>query len=402
LDTGIDAVTDSTVDFGADTAIDATCSWQLAPQVTYTTDPNPYGVWMADFNGDAKLDVAINWSPPLIANDRQLDLFSNEGNGVFAPKNSYGLWPMAVGDFSGDHVADLVVQASVAWPPWLGIAINDGHGNFGTPTTFYADTNNFIDAAIGDFNGDGHPDLAVLENDGSTNVKILLSAPNGGFAPVVTYAVGNRPLSSVVADFNGDGHLDLAVVNLGGTVSVLVNVGEGTFQPQVTVASGGVQPSGLAVGDLNGDGKLDLAIANNMAPATSNMTSGNVAVLFGNGDGTFAAPVTYGGDVDSWFSGIAIGDFNGDGYPDLAAPDGGAIVGNIVTSVLRVYLNDGHGDFGTQVTYAMGALAIGEVPEGIVVGDVNGDGHPDVVVTGTPSTPSQNDGTLSVYLSQCE
>src|SRR2546422_886081 len=137
--------------------------------------------------------------------------------------------------------------------------------------------------AVGDFNGDGRPDLAVA-NFGSNTVSVLLGIGDGSFQPARTFAAGTSPLSVAVGDFNGDGRPDLAVANFGSnTVSVLLGIGDGTFQPALTFAAG-TQPVFVAVGDLNGDGRPDLAVANT--------GSDNVSVLLGIGDGTFQPALT--------------------------------------------------------------------------------------------------------------
>ena len=90
----------------------------------------------------------------------------------------------------------------------------------------------------GDFNGDGHIDLAVANQDGNT-VSVVLGRGDGTFQPQVSYAVGSAPTGIVTGDFNDDGHIDLAVANLNdNTLSVLLGNGDGTFQPQVSYAVG--------------------------------------------------------------------------------------------------------------------------------------------------------------------
>ena len=128
------------------------------------------------------------------------------------------------------------------------------------------------------------------------------------------YPVGSDPNPVTVGDFNGDGIPDLAVGNLASnTVSVLLGNGDGTFQAAVTY-SVGYGPASLAVADLNGDGKLDLAVAN--------YADNTVSVLLGNGDGTFQAAVNF--IAGSYPVSIAVGNFNG--KPDLAVADAGGRV----------------------------------------------------------------------------
>src|SRR5436190_1694186 len=111
------------------------------------------------------------------------------------------------------------------------------------------------------------------------------ACPN--FAAPVDYVTPNGTGSVVIADFNGDGKPDLAVVNhMTGNASILLGNGNGTFAAAVNYATGAL-PVAVATGDFNGDGKLDLAVV-------SNGISNNVSILLGNGNGTFAAPAQYG------------------------------------------------------------------------------------------------------------
>ena len=140
--------------------------------------------------------------------------------------------------------------------------------------------------AVGDFNHDGKPDMAVTIG-GSDAVAILMGNGNGTFQPAVDYPVGGTPDSVAVGDFNGDGKLDLAVANsASNTVSILLGNGDGTFQPQVSYAVG-MGASSVAVGDFNGDGKLDLAVANAGSIALPRIYGTTISILLGNGDGTF-------------------------------------------------------------------------------------------------------------------
>jgi VCBS repeat protein/FG-GAP repeat protein len=116
--------------------------------------------------------------------------------------------------------------------------------------------------AVGDFNGDGMQDLAVANDTvGIGSVSVLLGNGDGTFQPAQNFAAGSSPFSVAVGDFNGDGVPDLAVANLNSiNVSVLLGNGDGTFQPAQNFGVG-TGPRSMAVGDFNGDGKLDLAVA---------------------------------------------------------------------------------------------------------------------------------------------
>ena len=123
-----------------------------------------------------------------------------------------------------------------------------------------------------------------------------------------TFGAGDGPRSVTTGDFNGDGFTDLATANdFSGDVSVLLGIGDGTFAAEATFAAGD-GPYSVTTGDFNGDGLTDLA--------TANYDSDNVSVLLGNGDGTFAAQQTFG--AGNGPRSVTTGDFNGDGLTDLA------------------------------------------------------------------------------------
>jgi len=234
--------------------------------------------------------------------------------------------------------------------------------------------------AVGDFNGDGKPDLAVV-NSYSNNVSILLGNGDGTFQIHVDYPTGAQPGSVAIGDFNGDGKLDLAVVNsYSNNVSVLLGNGNGTFQPAVSYGTGsGTGPAFVAVGDFNHDGKLDLAVANS--------NSSNVSVLLGNGDGTFQTAVNY--DVGGAPTSIAVGDFNHDGKLDLAV----AVPVPGPSTYVSMLLGNGDGTFQTAVNYNAPYA-----PDAVAVGDFNGDGNLDLVVGNRSSNISvflgNGDGTF--------
>jgi hypothetical protein len=204
------------------------------------------------------------------------------------------------------------------------------------------------------------------------------------FLPVVTYDTGGDEASSVViADVNGDRKPDLVVVNCGGcygppsithpgSLAVMLGNGDGTFQKAVTYSSGGVTPLSVAVADLNGDGKPDLVVANRCGN-NGCLNESTVGVLIGNGDGTFQSALTY-GSGGLFSSSVVVADVNGDGRADLLIANDCAD-SNCDGSV-GVLLGNGDGSFQAALTYATGGL------EGFAVAavDVNGDGRPDIIV----------------------
>jgi len=290
----------------------------------------------------------------------------------FAPPTNFavGTTPLslAVGDFNGDGRPDLATandgSANVS------VLLGAGNGSFGAATNFATGGVHPSAVAVGDFNGDGKLDIATA--DGLLDwVSVLPGDGNGGFGTATQIPIFvTTSLSSVaVADLNGDGKPDL--VATGASIVVALNDGSGHFGPQTSFAVDGVIHS-VSVGDFNGDGKPDLAAAENL---------NKVAVLLGDGHGgfgplaTFVAP-TSGGPV-------AVGDFNGDGKQDLATPGNGDSV--------SVLLGNGSGGFGAAVSFGAGSGPNGG-PSAVAVGDFNYDGKPDL------ATVEPNLNTASVLL----
>ena len=211
--------------------------------------------------------------------------------------------------------------------------------------------------------------LLVLAGSGSgVWAQCFLAPTNYGTG------TGTSAQSVAVEDFNGDGKPDLAVAIPGlNTVLVLLNTGNGVFGPPTSYGVGGF-PGSLAVGDFNADGKPDLA--------TANLGSSNVSVLLNTGSGSFSlANYTLGANANP--RSVAVGDINGDGRLDLAVA---SAIGS--SYHIAVLVNMGNGVFGFPFNHTPGSL-----PQSVAVGDVNGDGKPDL------ATANYGSNNVSVLLS---
>jgi len=274
----------------------------------------------------------------------------------------------AVGDFNGDGIPDIATANFTS--DNVTVLLGNGSGGFliapGSPFAVGSNPNSVV---VGDFNGDGVPDLATA-NFGDNNVTVLLGNGLGGFTVAAggPFAVGINPSSLVVGDFNGDGIEDLATANYGSNnVTVLLGNGLGGFTPAAGSPFAGVsggRPVSLAVGDFNGDGIQDLAVANSDIYSTNN----NVTVFLGNGSGGFTEAMGSPFAVGTGPISLVVGDFNGDGIQDIATA-------NNASSDVTVLLGNGAGGF----TAAAGSpFAVGTSPYSVVAGDLNGDGRQDL------------------------
>ncbi len=315
-----------------------------------STGSLPIAIAGADVNGDGRSDLIVANS-----GDNTISVFLNNG-GIFALAHTYsvGREPkgIAVADFNGDHKPDLIVTNS--GDNTISILLGNGDGSFAFAHTYSVGVAPY-GVAVSDLNGDRMPDV-VVANTGDDTISVLLGNGDGTLQPQTTYLVGAGPSSVAIADFNGDGMPDLAVsdsetpIKIGnpGLVSVLLNKGNGTFGNKTDYAAG-YNPQSVVAVDLNGDGKPDLALATNLD------TFGFVAVLIGNGDGTFQPQTTYQEGFAIYY--LAAGDFNSDGFTDL-------VVTSSQNSAVFIMAGDGHGRFHVQGTYGTG-----EAPVSLAVGN---------------------------------
>ena len=321
----------------------------------FATGTGPRSVVVGDVSGDSKLDL-------ITANAGDVSILRGDGAGNFALPNSIvlpaqfpsgypGVTPLAqsphsvaTGDFNGDGLLDLAVTGVTSFlesytgyygftyyrqveNAYVNVLISNGSGGFNaavaTPLSgLYPDS-----VVTGQFNADNKDDLAIA-NTASSTVSVLLSNGAGGFSSIADSYTGSGPSSVVAGDVNGDLKIDLVVANRAGyDVSVLLGNGSGGFGAAKNYAVGN-ETTSVVLGDINADGKLDLVASSDFYTRTgdyytgySGFYTGQVNVLLGFGNGVFAGPTTHVLDAGTYAARVAVGNFNGDGFPDVAVMD---------------------------------------------------------------------------------
>jgi len=347
---------------------------------------SPVGSWVrgvasGDFDGDGKPDLAVTNFSSDDTRPGQLKILLSRKSGHFRKMlgNKAGRTPfsVAIGDLNNDGKLDAVVVNPYAPGKGnLSVFFGNGDGTF-QPQVKRGDTKHIADTVVmGDFNGDGNLDLALTNersrhNDGF--VSVLLGNGNGTFQAPITTATSQNPANLVAGDLNGDGKLDLIVSDYttggkqGGTFVLLGN-GNGTFQVSFLERPGS---KSIALGDFNGDGIPDLAEASG---------GGKVAIELGNGDGTFKPARHFSAGVV--LSCVTLADFDQDGRLDVA------VVNDDRGDVVEFLPGKGDGRLDAPTSYPLNWSNIGQM----IAADVNGDGKLDLILT------NYGNGSVSVLL----
>lgn len=282
---------------------------------------------------------------------------------AFYPATGGSLFPVATGDLNRDGRPDIVVGSEDN--DTVSVLYGKRHG-FKAPTDLSAPVYPF-DVAIADLNGDHRPDIVVAGYN-SDSVDVILAKRHGGFHPYVSHLVGSTPYAVVVADLNHDGKLDLVTPNYGDdNVSVLLGDGHGGFGAQHTYSAGTTTPVAVVARDFNSDGKVDLAVLDQNSPMGA-----KVALLPGNGHGAFGSADFFDlkDEVDPY--GMAVGQFTQDHRADL-------VVTTCRSGPGAVLLLPGK-KVGFKATRSYPDTN-GTCAYEPAVGDLNGDGRPDLVTT---------------------
>jgi len=366
----------------------------FAAAQTFAVGSNPGFITTADVNADGKPDLIVT-----NGGDGTVSVLLNttapgDSTASFTGQQTFATGPsphwIAATDLDGDGRPDLAVANFGSNS--VSVLLNTTAAGAATPTfaaqqSFAAGTSPAA-VATADVNGDGKRDLLVANGGGTISVLLNAIAPGDtvpSFAPQQEFVTGTNPTSIVAADFNGDGKPDVAVVNSSSnTISMLRNTtapGAGTpsFAAQQTFATG-AKPYSIAAADVSGDGRIDLFV--------TNLDDNSVSVLLNSTSAPSAAPGF--GTQQVFAAGSAPGsvttaDINGDGKPDLVAAN---LSDNNVSVMLNISApGAATPSFATQKVFAAGGL-----PQFVAAADINGDGKPDLIVANT------NDDTISVLI----
>ena len=375
----------------------------LYPTQFIDTLNSPAAVVMADVNGDGKQDIIE------IGSDQTVAVLLGNGDGTFNSPNAYYVTgtattpeALAVADVNGDGKPDIIVVNNAV--ATVSVLLGNGDGTFkaqtadqaalghGTPAPSYTVGAGVISVTLADLDGDGFLDIVTADFTDNT-ISVLMNKGNGTFQPRTTVLVGNGPDFVTTADMNKDGKADILVSDSNDNAfTVLLGKGDGTFTllPEVSVSARPAQPTlqMVVVGDFNNDGNLDV-ISTNTDPNSS------VVMYYpGKGDGNFGAPHAIVTGLDTLY--LQIARLNGPGSALCL------IAGSAASSTLNVLLGNGQGGFAPGTQYPAPGLTTALTVQSFATADVTADGKPDMVVVNSTGGFLQvmfNDGTAHFHLS---
>jgi hypothetical protein len=350
--------------------------------ITIPAGRGPGSVEVADFNADGLPDIVVANLP-----DSSITVLLNNGNKTFIAATGSpfyaGHFPndITIADFNKDGKSDLAIANHER--KYITLLVGNGKGQFkpAVRSPVFVNVKPHTHGIIAaDFNGDGYLDIGT-DSWGVDSIVIIYRDGKGGYSTPVFYAAGRHPYQRLRnADFNKDNKQDIVTTNLDGdNVTIFLGDGKGDFTKRSFKA--GNTPFGVAIGDINADGNPDLAIVN--APTISGGKTGNdgLTVLLGDGTGNFSmlhgSPFTTGMGPTR----VAIGDLNADGVNDIA-------VNNYNSGNISVYY------MGRKGLLSSVTIKTGNHADGLAIHDMDGDGKNDIIVS------NFDDNTINIFFSR--
>jgi len=378
----------------------------FAPVVRYFSGYKAYALLSGDLDGDGNADLAVineyGSSVAVFLDNATTGAFTRLPNPAGKPRDEpdnralnfgpVGAYPTGGGMADFNHDGHFDVVTADYHGNSVTVLLNDGTGklNLRAPATYptqdKAETSNL---AVGVLNKNDGQLFVVATNPQTASVSVFLGNPDGTLQPAVNLPVGvmngAQPYSAAIADFDGDGNNDLAVAEeTSGNIFVRLGHGDGTFGAEAPYAIDGTRDFILIARDMNRDDKMDLVCAGR--------NGDTVSVLLGRGDGTFRKSIVSSVGPPGvmkmmgrpWFGpySVAVADVNQDGVPDIVTPN---FVGDSISILLGT--GDGHFDPAVELPYdkPTDPMFTSTTPYGIVVGDFNGDGKPDIATANAGS-----------------
>jgi hypothetical protein len=358
----------------------------FADRIDFTTDLHPNDITVRDFDGDGKPDIATANNYSITGQPASISILRNISSpaSISFEQNkdiSTGVltYAIASADLDGDGKPDLVSSSIVD----QNISVFRNTSTLGSisfaPKINYGSESSPFGISIGDIDGDGRPDIAVV-NATANSISIFRNTSNIGlisFAPKVDFTTALSPQDLAIGDFDGDGKHDIAVTNkLSNSFSIFRNISAPgnislATKTDVTLGSIGKEPKGLTVADVDGDNKLDLAIVISKSPdnVSHAMVFKNISVT-GNVNFNFARNIIGGPNSESYY--VAAGDINGDGKLDLAL----AVTGRGLTKIFQN--NSSPGFFNLSEA---GTFNSNFAPYAVGLVDLDADSKPELITT---------------------
>ncbi|HMW36394.1 MAG TPA: FG-GAP-like repeat-containing protein, partial [bacterium] len=365
-------------------------SGSFASKVDFVTGTNPNPLSIGDMDGDSKLDiVAINGGENSVSVFRNTSTTGTISTGSLASRVNFNTgntpFEVAVGDLDGDGLFDMaIVNPNSGTISLLRNTSTTGSitsGSFAAKVDLMA--GNFPNGvAIGDIDGDGKADLAVTNQNSNTvsifrNISVKGSLSTSSFQTKLDFVTGSTPYGIAIYDLDMDGKRDILFANSGDNsisicrnISTIGNITTGSFLSPINFATG-ANPQQISVSDIDGDEKPEI-IVSHFGGSTISLFQ-NTSSIGSITSESFAPKIEFTTGTGPYE--ISIADIDGDSKPDIA-------VTNFNSNTVSILRNTSSVGSITASTLASKIdFSTGNSPNGVILGDIDGDGRVDVAVS---------------------